>query len=168
MGPRLDLIVQSISRTRGGLGLAMPKERVVILKVSSLLGQLNQILGILQHLSGGSSTLKVANKDNANALAVVIRSMGTLQTKATTLVHLSVAGYYEVIANIAEVPASLVIRLNVLDHSLALIGGGASVGIIRVMDDHIVHGSGYPGRRTSSHRSPAAAGFDLQGIRGES
>lgn len=72
MRPRLDLVVQSITWAGGGLGLPMTEQRVVILEVSTLLGQLDQILGVLEHLGGWGTAFEVANEDDANALAVIV------------------------------------------------------------------------------------------------
>jgi len=168
VGPGFDLVVEGITGAGGGLGLTVAKQSVVLLEVSTLLGQLDQILGVLEHLGGWCIALEVTNEDDANALAVIVRCMRSLESKATSLVHLSIAGHNKVVANVAETPATLVIRLDVLDHALALLGCGAPVGIVGMMNDHIVHGTGNPRRGTSSHCTPTAAGLNLQGIGGES
>lgn len=107
--------------------------------MATLFGQFNQILGVLQHLCRGRAALKVAQKYDANALAIVAGRMGALQSKAATLVHLAIASYNEIVANVAETPSALVIRLYVLNQALALLRRGAPIGIIRVVDDHIFH-----------------------------
>lgn len=121
MRPRLNLIVERSAGASSCLGLAMAEQGIVAPQIATLLGQLNEILGILQHLCAGRVALKVANEDNANALAVVAGRMGALQPEAATLVHFAIAGHNEVVADVAEVAPALVIRLNGLDHALALL-----------------------------------------------
>jgi len=75
VGPGFDLVVEGITGAGGGLGLTVAKQSVVLLEVSTLLGQIDQILGVLEHLGGWCIALEVANEDDANALAVIVRSM---------------------------------------------------------------------------------------------
>lgn len=163
--PSLDLIVERCAGAGGCLRLAMAEQRVVAPQVAALLGQLNEILGILQHLWAGRAVLKVANEDNADALAIVAGRMGALQSEAAALVHFAIAGNNEVVADVAELAATLVVRLYGLDHALALLWRAASIGIVRVMDDHKLHSAIDARGRTRTHCAPTAAGFNGQRLR---
>lgn len=88
-------------------------------------------------------TFKVADEDNANAVAVVVGCVRALQAEATALVDTAIAGNYKVVANIAKLAALLVIGLNVLDEALAFRLGAAGIRNVGMMNDDIVDLAGY-------------------------
>lgn len=105
-------------------------------------------------------TFKVADEDNANAVAVVVGCVRALQAEATALVDTAIAGNYKVVANIAKLAALLVIGLNVLDEALAFRLGAAGIRNVGMMNDDIVDLAGYACGRASRRRVPGAAWLD--------
>lgn len=120
----------------------------------------HQVFGVLQHRLRGCRIFKVADEDNANAVAVVVGCVRALQAEATALVDTAIAGNYKVVANIAKLAALLVIGLNVLDEALAFRLGAAGIRNVGMMNDDIVDLAGYACGRASRRRVPGTPWLD--------
>lgn len=142
-GPCFDFVVQTLSRAGGRLGLSVTQHCVIILQITLLHRMCHQVFSVLQHRLRGCRIFKVADEDNANAVAVVVGCVRALQAEATALVDTAIARNYEVVANIAKLAALLVIGLNVLDEALAFRLGAAGIRNVGMMNDDIVDLAGY-------------------------
>lgn len=109
-------------------------------------------------------TFKVAQEDNANAVAIVLWRMRALVSPTSALVYISIAAYNKVVANVAEVTTALVVALNIFNQTLAGCFRITSIWIVGMMNNNIVHSTIDSSWRTCCHSSPAAAWFYINGI----
>lgn len=119
--PPLDLREQSLSGAQSSDGLSMADQSVGWPQMSLCHAALDQLLCDISCGERRQACGEGANKCNTNRLIIVTRSVGTLSSPTTTLVHLAVAADQKVVANVGPAIGENVERLNVA-HSGRTVG----------------------------------------------